>query len=74
MNNRQMIEIWGDIVEVKALVFAIFISSATTMGAYFIAPKGKQTMELFFGLGGAVLGFIISTIFIEPKRDINIEK
>ena len=74
MNNKQMVEIWGDIVELKSLIMSIVISSITTMGAYFIAPKGNQTMELFFGLGGAVLGFIISTIFIEPKRDINIEK
>lgn len=74
MNNKKMVEIWGDIVELKALIFAIIISSITTMGAYFMAPKGNETKELFFGLGGAVLGFIISTIFIKPKRDINIEK
>ncbi len=74
MNNKEMVEIWGDIVELKALVLAIIISSTTTMGSCFFAPKGHQTKELFFGLGGAVLGFIISTILIKPKRDINIEK
>lgn len=74
MNNKNMVEIWGDIVELKALIKAIIISSMTTMGAYFMAPNGDKTKELFLGLGGAVLGFIISTILINPKRDIKIER
>ncbi len=77
MNNKEMVEIWGDIVELKALNLAVVISSTTTMGGYFFGTKGGASSQriIFFGLGGgAVLGFIISTILIKPKRDINIEK
>lgn len=71
-NKNQMVEIWGDVVELKSLVLSIAISSFTTMGAYFLAPK-NETKELFFGLFGAVLGFVISTILIKPKRIIKME-
>ncbi len=42
MNNKEMVEIWGDIVELKALVLAIIISSTTTMGSYFFCTKGAS--------------------------------
>lgn len=73
-NKKQMIEIWGDVVEIKYLIMSIIISSASTMGAYFLAPSDNKTKQLFFGLVGAVLGFTISTIFIKPKRIITIEQ
>lgn len=67
------VEIWGDLVRLKDLVFAIIICSSTTMGAFFLAPSEDTTKQLFFGLGGAVLGFLIATIVIKPKRHV-IEK
>lgn len=73
-NKRQMVEIWGDVVEIKLLVMSIFISSLSTMGAYFLAPSDDKIKQLFFGLGGAVLGFVISAIFIKPKRIIILEE
>lgn len=75
MNNRkEMVEIWGDVVEIRLLVMSIFLSSLSTMGAYFLAPSGDKIKQLFFGLGGAVLGFVISAIFIKPKRIIILEE
>lgn len=71
--DRQMVEIWGDIVDVKSLIISIIISSISTMGLYFLAPNGNHMMELFLGLAGAVLGFIISSIIIRPKRIITFE-
>ncbi|NLJ97795.1 MAG: hypothetical protein GX320_00775 [Tissierellia bacterium] len=73
-NKGQMFEVWGDIIEIKSLVISIIISSTSTMGAYFIAPSNDKTKQLFFGLIGSVLGFIISTFFIRPKRIITIEE
>ncbi|MCF6462544.1 hypothetical protein [Clostridium sp. Cult1] len=72
--DKLMIEIWGDIVEIKSLVISIIISGTTTMGAYFLAPSNNQTKQLFFGLVGAVLGFAISTLLIKPKRIILLEE
>lgn len=43
------------------------------MGAYFLAPSDDKTKQLFFGLAGAVIGFILSSIFIKPKRVITLE-
>lgn len=71
--NRELVEIWGDVVDVKSLVLSIAISIVSTMGLYLLAPSGDRTIGLFFGLCGAVLGFIVSTIIIKPKRDITIE-
>lgn len=66
--KKDLVEIWGDVVELRSLVLAIFISSGSTMGAFFLAPSDDQTKQLFFGLAGAVIGFVISTVFIKPKR------
>ena len=73
-NKKQMVEIWGDVVEISLLVVSIFISGISTMGAYFLAPSDDKIKQLFFGLGGAVLGFVISAIFIKPKRIITLEE
>lgn len=71
--KQKKIEIWGDVVELKELIIAILLSSGSTMGAYFLAPSDDKTKQLFFGLAGAVIGFILSSIFIKPKRVITLE-
>ena len=71
--NKEMVEIWQDVVAIKSLVLAIFISATTTMGAYFLAPSGDKTKQLFFGLMGAVLGFVINALIIKPKRIIEVK-
>lgn len=70
MKEKQWIEIWGDVIEIKMLVFSIILSSLTTLGGYFLAPKDDSAKQLFFGLGGALIGFIISSLLIKPKRMI----
>ncbi|WP_071131667.1 hypothetical protein [Enterococcus timonensis] len=65
--EKNLIEIWGDLVSQKDLLISIAISCLLTFGAYFLAPD-DQTIKLFAGLLGAVAGFILSTIIIKPKR------
>lgn len=72
--KKVMVEIWGDRVEIKSLVGAIVISIVSTMGSYSLAPSGDRTKGLFFGLFGAVLGFVISSVLIKPKRIIKLEE
>ena len=71
--KQERFEIWGDVVELRDLIISILLSSGSTMGAYFLAPSDDKTKQLFFGLAGAVIGFILSTLFIKPKRIVTIE-
>jgi uncharacterized BrkB/YihY/UPF0761 family membrane protein len=66
--KKALIEIWGDVVSAKELLFSIIIISITTMGLYSFAPKGDRTIGLFFGLAGAVAGFLITVYLFSPKR------
>jgi len=73
--KKALIKIWGDVVDAKELILSIIIISVTTMGLFLLAPKSdKLPIELFFGLGGAVIGFIITVILFKPKRIIKKEK
>ncbi len=71
--KNELVEIWGDVVDVKSLLLAMVISIVSTMGLYLLAPEGDRTRGLFLGLAGAVLGFLICSFVIKPKRDITIE-
>ncbi|MFD2044247.1 hypothetical protein ACFSTA_10170 [Ornithinibacillus salinisoli] len=65
--DEENIEVWEDLVHIKDLMISLIICSVTTLGAYLIAPN-EPPKPLIFGLIGAVIGFIISSILIKPKR------
>ena len=65
--TKDNIEVWEDLVSIKDLVLALVICSVTTLGAYFIAPN-EPPKPLYFGLIGALIGFVASSIIIKPKR------
>ncbi|WP_010529223.1 hypothetical protein [Lentibacillus jeotgali] len=67
--DKENIEVWEDLVHIKDLVISLAICSVTSLGGYLIAPEGQQ--PLIYGLIGAVLGFITSTIVIKPKRNFS---
>jgi hypothetical protein len=67
--KKENIEVWEDLVSIKDLVMSLAICSITALGGYFIAPH-TPPKPLFFGLGGAFIGFLICTLFIKPKRDL----
>jgi len=64
---NENIEVWEDLVSIRDLVLSLFICSVTTLGGYFLAPN-EPPMPLFIGLLGALLGFVISSYLISPKR------
>lgn len=70
MKKHTWIEIWGDVVEAKSLAISITVITLTTMGAHLLAPKDNRTLGLFFGLAGAVFGFLIIVFLTAPKRTI----
>lgn len=72
--DKHYLRIWGDVVEPKALVLSIFIIGFTTMGAHLLAPKENDTLGLFFGIGGAIVGFLFSALLFKPRRHIREEE
>lgn len=74
MENKEKVIIWGDVVSIKDLLISILITLVTTMGLYFFAKVYKPSYVLFFGLAGAVAGFIISSIIFTPKRVVEEEE
>lgn len=73
-NNNTKVEIWGDVIGIKDLIISILISAIFTMGGYFLASSNDRIRQLFYGLLGAVIGFIISTLLVKPKRIITFEE
>lgn len=73
--KKALIEIWGDVVDAKELIFSILIISSTTMGLHLLAPESDRLpLDLFFGLLGAVIGFLITIFLFKPKRTISYEE
>lgn len=71
MNKKQrLLTLWNDIIGLNDLVISLIISITCTVAGLFIAPNDDYTKQLFFGLIGAVIGFIINTFLIHPKRNI----
>ncbi|MGM8215917.1 hypothetical protein ACLIA0_10135 [Bacillaceae bacterium W0354] len=70
--KQTLVDIWGDNVDIKDLIIAMTICIAFTLGGYIIAP-GESPQPLIFGLVGGVIGFIISSIIIKPKRNVKVE-
>jgi hypothetical protein len=67
------IKIWEDLADVRDLVKALILCIGFTLTGYFIAPQ-TEPLPLFFGLGGALIGFLLSSLWIQAKRDIVEEK
>ncbi len=72
-SSENNIEIWEDLVNIRDLVKALVISILTTFCGYYLSPNDSYK-PLLFGLAGAIVGFIISSFLIEPKREFIEEK
>ena len=73
LENNDKVEIWNDIVSIIDLSKTICISLCSTLGLFYLAPKNNTTMQLFFGLIGAVIAVIINSIIVKPKRKVEEE-
>ncbi len=68
--NHEYIEIWEDLVKIGDLTKALFL--CTFLAFTFALTIGEMIgQSLFLGLIGALTGFIISSIWISPKRDVD---
>lgn len=72
--QNDKVELWGDVVSLNQLLISIFISIICTMGLYFLAPQDDKSKQLFFGLIGSVISFIITSLIFKPKRNVKVHK
>ncbi|QPL06563.1 hypothetical protein ID810_04820 [Actinomyces respiraculi] len=65
------IEVWNDLVSARDLVLSLTVCAASAVAALVVATlTGGQL--LFWGLAGSVLGFALSCLLVQPKRDVSI--
>ncbi|WP_100009978.1 hypothetical protein [Lentibacillus sediminis] len=67
-NSENYVEVWEDNVNIKDLLIAMALCIGFALGGYLFAFG--DTPPLIFGLAGGVIGFIISSIIIKPKRQL----
>ncbi|ASN04565.1 Bax inhibitor 1 family protein [Virgibacillus necropolis] len=66
-DSKTNVAVWEDVVNIKDLVLSLVICTVTTLGGYLLAPN-EPPKPLFFGLVGAIIGFVTCSIIIKPKR------
>ncbi|WP_085994329.1 hypothetical protein [Oceanobacillus senegalensis] len=66
---KRLVDIWGDNVDIKDLGIAMGLCIGFALGGYIIAP-GEAPQPLIVGIIGGVIGFVISSFVIKPKRNI----
>lgn len=70
-DDEQYVEIWGDRVSMRDLLLALAVTAAATVGAV-VVGRALGSSEFFWGLGGAVVGFVAAVALVRPKRDVRI--
>jgi hypothetical protein len=69
--DDELVEIWGDRVSLRDMVVALAVCGAATVAAV-VLGRAVDGSEFFWGLGGAVIGFLLAVVLIRPKRDVQI--
>lgn len=70
-DDRKYIEVWNDLVSPRDLTWSLVICGGTTAAALLISQALGQS-AFFWGLGGSVVGFIVTTLLITPKRVVRL--
>ncbi len=70
-SREQYIEVWNDLVSTRDLTWSLLICGVTTAAALAVATL-LSSSEFFWGLGGAVVGFVICVAVFTPKRTVRI--
>lgn len=71
-NIKAYNEIWDDLIQFTDLLIALFITISFTAIGYYFAPK-TAPLPLFISLAGALVGFVVSSLIIKPKRQLVFE-
>jgi len=75
-----LVEVWGDTVNFKSMLFAIVIGSVVSTGTFLLAKfflsssSGDTTLlngyAMLIGLGGCLLSGFICSIMFKPARTV----
>ncbi|MEY8567140.1 hypothetical protein AALF15_11290 [Corynebacteriaceae bacterium 7-707] len=65
------IEVWNDLVSTRDLTWSLVICGVTTALAL-LAATALSSSGFFWGLGGAVVGFVVCAVVFTPKRLVRI--
>lgn len=79
-SNSNLVEVWGDTVNFKSMLFAIVIGSVVSTGTFLLAKfflsssSGDTTLlngyAMLIGLGGCLLSGFICSIMFKPARTV----
>ena len=78
-SNNDLVEVWGDTVNFKSMLFAIVIGSVVSTGTFllakfFLSSSGDTTLlngyAMLIGLGGCLLSGFICSIMFKPARTV----
>ncbi|SJN36040.1 hypothetical protein [Psychrobacter sp. JB385] len=79
-SNSDLVEVWGDTVNFKSMLFAIVIGSVVSTGTFLLAKfflsssSGDTTLlngyAMLIGLGGCLLSGFICSIMFKPARTV----
>lgn len=77
-SNNHLVEVWGDTVNFKSMLFAIVIGSVVSTGTFLLAKfflsssSGDTTLlngyAMLIGLGGCLLSGFICSVMFKPAR------
>lgn len=80
ISKNNLVEVWGDTVNFKSMLFAIVIGSVVSTGTFLLAKlymsslSGDPTLlngyAMLIGLGGCLLSGFICSILFKPARTV----
>ena len=80
ISKNNLVEVWGDTVNFRSMLFAIVIGSVVSAGTFLLAKlymsslSGDATLlngyAMLIGLGGCLLSGFICSILFKPARTV----
>lgn len=77
-SNQQLVEVWGDTVDFRSMLFAIVIGAIVSIGVFLLAKEilVQQRVDakllngyaMLIGMGGCLLAGMICSVLFKPKR------
>ncbi|WP_162151091.1 hypothetical protein [Haploplasma modicum] len=73
MKKNKRVTLWGEYISIKDFLLSLLISLSILL-IVILMPALNKDLKLILGLSAVVIGFIINTIWIKPKRNVKVVK